>query len=125
MSDEKQVFWNTGDQEFNKSNSRMYRSGDVVSLEVEDFDSEDLRRYDYSATLKWQEYLELVEKLQKGESGSLKSVNDKTSVFFAGSSDGFVMITLSGSPSPCSSPGGTCIQGSPRIVARLDTLLPK
>lgn len=125
MSDEKQVFWNTGDQEYFKSNSRMYRNGDFIFLEVEDFDREDVRRYDYSAKLKWAEYLDMIKNLQKGESGSLKSINDSSSVSFAGSSGGGVVITLIGSPSPCSSPGGTCIQGSMRISEKLETLLPK
>jgi len=125
MSDEKQVFWNTGDKENNASNSRMYRDGDFVFLEVEDFDREDVRRYDYSAKLNWAEYLDVLKDLQKGESGSLKSVSDRSCVSFAGSSDGGVLITLTGSPSPCSAPGGTSIQGSMRISEKLETLLPK
>jgi len=124
MSDEKQVFWSTGEKDYFASNSRMYRDGDLVYLEIENFDREDVRRYDYSAIFKWVEYLDIIRRLKKGENVSVESM-DRSSVSFSCSPDGSVEIMLFGSPSPCSSPGGTSVGGCARARPKLEELFPK
>lgn len=125
MSENEQVFWNSGGPEYCTSNSRMYRSGGSVYLEVEDYDHEDSRRYDYRAVLAWEEYVGMIKKLQNGESGSLKGSDGASSVYFMDKGKGKVELTLYGTPSPCTSPGGTQVGGALIIPMKLDMLLPK
>ena len=94
-------------------------------MEVERYDSEDQRRYDYRAVLAWTEYVDMIKKMQNGEGGLIKGADGGSSVYFMDKGNGRAELTLYGIPSPSVSPGGRQIKGTVIIPLEFKMLLPK
>lgn len=97
---EKHFFWNTGSPEPYKSGSRMHQEGDLIIVEVEDFDTEDGVQYCYLGKFKVKDYQMALQALQKQEKSEIQGIEPNTTLKLT-KKDDFVQLVFSGIPLPC------------------------
>lgn len=107
-----QVFWDDCPREhedYGKSGSRMYREDDFVIFQYIDFDSEDQREYAYTGKFPVEDYKKALKGLQRTGRAKLTEPLGTLTMSLKGN---IVHLTFSGTPSPCTTPGGSRLSGS-------------
>lgn len=117
-----QVFWDTGKGESYKSWSTMYREGNKVTFWYHDFDHEDNREYDYIGQFPIEDYRRAIEELQSTATAELTEPRGTLNMILRGKT---VSLIFSGTPSPCSTPGGALLSGSGPVYCEITKMLLK
>jgi hypothetical protein len=107
---------------YGESGTRLYLMDNKVTFEYKDFDHEDSRLYEYSASFSKDDYIAAIDQLQTW--GKTKLTCDSGILeFVLNSQKKYVQMKFSGVPEPASTPGGASLRGSINLSCTLDQLM--
>ncbi|MBI1961463.1 MAG: hypothetical protein HYS45_02050 [Parcubacteria group bacterium] len=112
----RRYFWNDGEPETGQTRGRMYVEDGKVSLEIETWDHEDQRSYDYSITVLASDYHAAMVAIRSGERVKVPGIDGGELVLQLESDR--VEMKLRSTPSPSNTPGGASLSGSVNLGAR-------
>lgn len=132
----KQNFWYYPGQEIYpggpcRNGSHMYREGEFIFYERDDFDGEDNREYEYRGRFAVEDYRHALQELQEKGKTEISGVDPRSEtdeppvrIFLTKQLNGDIALTFCGSSMSCS-PGGAHVRGSLSSQHKLDKLLLK
>jgi hypothetical protein len=118
-----QTFWDTVQRDglgYPQSGGSLKRADDQITYEFYDYDHEDNRMYEYFGLFLVADYQKALEELQRTGRAHLRG--DSAEITMQQQVD-MVEFCFSGTPGPCSTPGGAGLSGSVRTRVKLEKLV--
>lgn len=128
-----QDFWYYPGQEIyiggpRKNGSRMYRQGEFIFYERDNYDEEDSREYEYRGQFKVEDYRKALQELQEKGRAEITGIDPRDSasvgLIFQKRPNSYIELIFSGSSLNCS-PGGARVSGSLQSHLKFEQLLLK